>query len=223
MFGLGAATRIYLAAGATDMRKGFEVLHGLVHDRLRCDPLSGHLFVFANAQRNRLKLLFWDGTGLWVRQADREGPRALAAGRGRRIEDRAQPRRVADAGERHRFGGGAKTEMVPPGGIISTPQPESVRIVELERELAWANLEILSLKEQLRLERIRKYGPANEKMITGLVRVSTPGRRIYVTHDKIPSILAGMGVAIVSTSRGVVTDRDARKQKVGGEVLAYVW
>ena len=55
------------------------------------------------------------------------------------------------------------------------------------------------------------------------MRVSKPGRRVYVTHDKVPSILAGMGVAIVSTSRGVVTDRDARKQKVGGEVLAYVW
>ena len=53
--------------------------------------------------------------------------------------------------------------------------------------------------------------------------VSTPGRRVYVTHDKIPSILAGMGVALVSTSKGVVTDREARKQKVGGEVLAYVW
>src|SRR5688572_1810161 len=67
-----------------------------------------------------------------------------------------------------------------------------------------------------------KYGAGNEKMISGLVRVSTPGRRVYVTHDRIPSILAGMGVAFVSTSRGVVTGREARKQKVGGEVLAYV-
>ena len=66
MFGFGAATRIYLAPGATDMRKGFNGLHGLVSDKLRCDPLSGHVFLFANAQRNRLKLLFWDGSGLWV-------------------------------------------------------------------------------------------------------------------------------------------------------------
>ena len=66
MFGLGAATRIYLAVGATDMRKGFEGLYGLVRDRLLCEPLSGHLFLFCNAQRNRLKILFWDGTGLWV-------------------------------------------------------------------------------------------------------------------------------------------------------------
>jgi len=63
---LGPATRIYLAAGATDMRKGFEGLYGLARDRLLCDPLSGHVFLFANAQRNRLKLLFWDGSGLWV-------------------------------------------------------------------------------------------------------------------------------------------------------------
>jgi transposase len=66
MFGIGPATRIYLAAGATDMRKSFEGLFGLVCDRLLCDPLSGHIFLFSNAQRNRLKLLFWDGSGLWV-------------------------------------------------------------------------------------------------------------------------------------------------------------
>lgn len=66
MFGLGAATRIYLATGATDMRKGFNGLYGLVRDRLQCDPLSGHVFLFSNAQRNRLKLLVWDGTGLWI-------------------------------------------------------------------------------------------------------------------------------------------------------------
>ena len=66
MFGLGPATRVYLAAGATDMRKGFEGLYGMARDRLACDPLSGHVFVFANARRNRLKLLFWDGSGLWV-------------------------------------------------------------------------------------------------------------------------------------------------------------
>jgi transposase len=66
MFGLGPATRIYLAAGATDMRKAFEGLYGLVRDRLLCEPRSGHIFVFCNAQRNRLKFLFFDGSGLWV-------------------------------------------------------------------------------------------------------------------------------------------------------------
>ena len=99
-----------------------------------------------------------------------------------------------------------------------------IRIAELLKEEGFIkNFRVLEDDKQSMLRVYLKYGPANEKMITGLVRVSTPRRRIYVTHDKIPSILAGMGVAIVSTSRGVVTDRDARKQKVGGEVLAYVW
>jgi len=66
MFGIGPATRIYLATGATDMRKGFEGLYGLARDRLSCQPLSGHVFLFSNAKRNRLKMLFWDGSGLWV-------------------------------------------------------------------------------------------------------------------------------------------------------------
>ncbi len=66
MFGWGPATRIYLAAGATDLRKGFDGLYGLVRDRLELEPLSGHVFVFSNAPRTRLKLLFWDGSGLWV-------------------------------------------------------------------------------------------------------------------------------------------------------------
>jgi transposase len=66
MFGLGAATRIYLAPDAIDMRKGFEGLYGLVRDQLLCDPLSGHVFLFSNARRNRLKLIYFDGTGLWV-------------------------------------------------------------------------------------------------------------------------------------------------------------
>jgi transposase len=66
MLGIGSATRVYVATGATDMRKSFEGLFGLVRDRLQADPLSGHVFLFSNAQRNRLKLLFWDGSGLWV-------------------------------------------------------------------------------------------------------------------------------------------------------------
>jgi transposase len=66
MFSLSAATRVYLAVGATDMRKGFDGLYGLVQQRLQADPLSGHLFVFCNRARTRLKVLFWDGSGLWV-------------------------------------------------------------------------------------------------------------------------------------------------------------
>ena len=66
MFGWGSATKIYLCAGATDMRKGFDGLYTLVRDRLELEPLSGHVFLFSNAHRNRLKLIFWDGSGLWV-------------------------------------------------------------------------------------------------------------------------------------------------------------
>ncbi len=66
MFGFGPATRIYLAVGSTDMRKGFEGLFGLARDKLQCSPLSGHVFLFCNGQRNRLKLLVFDGSGLWV-------------------------------------------------------------------------------------------------------------------------------------------------------------
>jgi transposase len=66
MIGFGSATRVYLAAGATDMRKGFDGLYGMARDRLGIDPLSGHLFVFCNRRRNRLKVLYWDGSGLWI-------------------------------------------------------------------------------------------------------------------------------------------------------------
>lgn len=66
MLGFGPATRIYLATGATDMRKSYEGLYGLVRDRLLCEPRSGHVFLFCNGQRNRLKIFFFDGSGLWV-------------------------------------------------------------------------------------------------------------------------------------------------------------
>jgi transposase len=66
MFGLGPATKIYIAVEAIDMRKGFEGLYGLVRDHLGQDPLSGHLFLFTNRTQTRLKVLAWDGSGLWV-------------------------------------------------------------------------------------------------------------------------------------------------------------
>lgn len=66
MFGIGPATRIYLGIDAIDMRKGFDGLYGLVRDQLKLDPTSGHLFLFANKQRTRVKVLVWDGSGLWV-------------------------------------------------------------------------------------------------------------------------------------------------------------
>ena len=99
-----------------------------------------------------------------------------------------------------------------------------VRVAEILKDEGFVkNFRVLDDKKQGVLRVYLKYGTANEKMISGLVRVSTPGRRVYVTHDKIPSVLGGMGVAVLSTSRGVVTGRTARKEQIGGEVLAYVW
>ncbi|MDD4074640.1 MAG: 30S ribosomal protein S8 [Eubacteriales bacterium] len=68
-----------------------------------------------------------------------------------------------------------------------------------------------------------KYGPGREKVITGLKRISKPGLRVYARKDQVPKVLNGMGIAIISTSRGMMTDREARKAGVGGEVLAYIW
>ena len=99
-----------------------------------------------------------------------------------------------------------------------------VRVTELLKDEGFIkNYRVIDDDKQGILRVYLKYGAGNEKIISGLVRVSRPGRRVYVTKDKIPSILGGMGVAILSTSRGVMSDRDSRKQQLGGEVLAYVW
>ena len=68
-----------------------------------------------------------------------------------------------------------------------------------------------------------KYGPNRERTIAGLKRISKPGLRVYAQRDSIPRVLGGLGIAIISTSNGLVTDRQAVKARVGGEVLAYVW
>ena len=68
-----------------------------------------------------------------------------------------------------------------------------------------------------------KYSPERSRTISGLRRVSTPGLRIYRKSDSVPRVLGGLGVAVLSTSHGLMTDREARKRKVGGEVLCYVW
>src|SRR5512134_1890964 len=90
-----------------------------------------------------------------------------------------------------------------------------VRITEVLKDEGFIkNYRVLEDGKQGTLRVYLKYGTGNEKMITGLVRVSTPGRRVYVGHTQIPSILGGMGVAMLSTPQGVVTDREARKQKI---------
>ncbi|MBQ2828313.1 MAG: 30S ribosomal protein S8 [Clostridia bacterium] len=73
------------------------------------------------------------------------------------------------------------------------------------------------------MEIILKYGPNKSQVITGLRRVSKPGLRIYSSCEDMPKVMKGLGIAIVSTSQGIMTDKDARKANVGGEVLAFIW
>ena len=68
-----------------------------------------------------------------------------------------------------------------------------------------------------------KYGQNKERVITGLKRISKPGLRVYVKAEEVPSVLNGLGIAIISTSKGVMTDKEARANSLGGEVLAYIW
>ena len=68
-----------------------------------------------------------------------------------------------------------------------------------------------------------KYGAKKERVITGLKRISKPGLRVYAKKEEIPTVLNGLGIAIISTSKGLMVDREARKQNLGGEVLAYIW
>lgn len=68
-----------------------------------------------------------------------------------------------------------------------------------------------------------KYGADKQKIITGIKRISKPGLRVYVKNDEIPRVLGGLGIAILSTSKGIITDKVARKQSLGGEVICYVW
>lgn len=86
-----------------------------------------------------------------------------------------------------------------------------------------SKVEYLDDKVQGNIKITLKYESGNKKVITGLKRISKPGLRIYANADEIPSVLNGLGIAIISTSKGVVTDKEAKKLGLGGEVLAYVW
>jgi small subunit ribosomal protein S8 len=68
-----------------------------------------------------------------------------------------------------------------------------------------------------------KYGPNREKIITGIKRISKPGLRVYAKKDQMPRVLSGLGIAVVSTSKGIMTDKQARRDGLGGEIIAYVW
>ncbi len=105
--------------------------------------------------------------------------------------------------------------------------PSSRMKVEIARILKEegfvTNYKVIDDPKQAILRVYLKYGPGNERVIRGITRTSRPGLRIYTRTRKIPRVLSGMGIAILSTSKGVMTDQEARRQAVGGEVLCYVW
>ena len=105
--------------------------------------------------------------------------------------------------------------------------PSSKKLVEIARimkeEGYIEDYAVVDSDPQDVLEVAMKYGPKKERTITGIRRISKPGLRVYAKKDELPRVLGGLGVAVISTSSGVMTDRDARKAGVGGEVIAYIW
>ncbi|MRG88030.1 30S ribosomal protein S8 [Salinibacillus xinjiangensis] len=93
----------------------------------------------------------------------------------------------------------------------------------LKREGFIRDYEFVSDDKQGILRLFLKFGANNERVITGLKKISKPGLRVYAKADELPRVLNGLGIAVVSTSKGVLTDKEARQQSVGGEVLAYIW
>ena len=93
----------------------------------------------------------------------------------------------------------------------------------LKREGFIRDFEYIEDSKQGVLRLFLKYGQDNERVITGIKKISKPGHSVYVKADELPRLLNGHGIAVVSTSKGVLTDKEARQQAVGGEVLAYVW
>ncbi len=101
---------------------------------------------------------------------------------------------------------------------------EIARILESEGYIqGFKVLEQNGERTQAQLRMILKYGPRGERVISGIQRVSRPGRRVYFGRDEVPDVLAGLGTSILTTSRGVMTGREAVKAGVGGEVLCNVW
>jgi len=93
----------------------------------------------------------------------------------------------------------------------------------LLREGFIKGFEVIKQEPQDKIKIALKYGIKREKVITDLKRISKPGLRVYCDKEKIPRVLRGLGIAILSTSQGLMTDREARKQGIGGEILCYVW
>lgn len=112
-------------------------------------------------------------------------------------------------------------------GKDSVSMPSSKVLVEIARVITEEGYvegyTVEDIKPQKTLHITLKYGKKRAKVIRGIRRISKPGLRIYSTAEKLPRVLGGLGTAVVSTSKGMMCDRDARKNGVGGEVIAYVW
>ena len=112
-------------------------------------------------------------------------------------------------------------------GKETVSMPSSKKLVEIARVMAEegyiTRYEVIDGEPRGTLEITLKYGEKKAKTIRGIKRISKPGLRIYAGKDELPRVLGGLGTAIISTSKGVMCDRDARKAGVGGEVIAYVW
>ena|SRR2546426_5646738 len=111
-----------------------------------------------------------------------------------------------------------KDEVVIPASNV---KEEIARI--LEREGYVRDVEVDGDGKYRKIVLQLKFGPNRQRTITGIRRISTPGRRVYASRHEVPRVLGGMGIAILSTSQGLLTDRQAKKRGVGGEVLAHVW
>lgn len=107
--------------------------------------------------------------------------------------------------------------------LVSASKPKIALAKILQEEGYIERFEVTKDKPQPVIRVWLKYSEDKKPVLTGLKRVSKPGSRIYAKADKIPRVLSGMGVAILSTSRGVMTDQEARRLGVGGEVLCYIW
>ena len=112
-------------------------------------------------------------------------------------------------------------------GKATVSMPSSKKLVEIvrimEQEGYIQRFDVIDGEPRATLEITLTYGPKKAKTIRGIKRISKPGLRIYAGKDELPRVLGGLGCAIISTSRGVMTDRDARKEGIGGEVIAYLW
>ena len=112
-------------------------------------------------------------------------------------------------------------------GKLTGSMPSSKKLVEIARimqeEGYITGYEVASASPRDILEITLKYGEKKARTIRGIKRISNPGLRFYAGKDELPRVLGGLGTAIISTSKGVMADRDARKNGVGGEVIAYIW